>query len=403
MKKTFILMLVCLLFVSVPATALAVTRNPGAKDSAGNYFFSGANVKIEEMPFLGGYGVGFDVDVQGTKATNSLCLGGCLVSLASAQVDGDLALLGLDVDVYKTQVKGNMATAAYKVKIDEGTKLNACYAFAYDFEFRGQANNIKVVGDEVRIAGTVNGDVYIKADNVIIEKTARINGALTINSSNMAKIDSGAYIKEKHEKKVSYLESPFVKVAKAKDDGANAAKENVEEGEDELGTSPVLEMIGLEVKDYLFWTVAMMLVGLVMCWLFHNSINTAATLIRKKTGAMLATGAIAFLVAPVAVIALAISHVGLPASGFILNVYIVAICVSAAFTSTAITRVFLPKLNPFITMVIGVAAVELLEKIPYVGKAVSLACIIFTFGYILQNLWNNRLKRAPKTDNQKND
>ena len=171
---------------------------------------SGARIKIIAGNAVNIYAAGARVTVEG-KAKQDIWAAGALVDI-DAETNGDLYAAGSRVNV-KGKVTGKARVAGAELKIDaeigkvlnaagatieisESAKLadNSSLAGAL-IEFRGSAeDNLNLYGDEVVFSGHAFGSVNFEGRKVHLTENARVEGNLTIRSSEKADISPSATI-----------------------------------------------------------------------------------------------------------------------------------------------------------------------------------------------------------------
>ena len=171
---------------------------------------SGARIKIIAGNAVNFYAAGARVTVEG-KAKQDIWAAGALVDI-DAETNGDLYAAGSRVNV-KGKVTGKARVAGAELKIDaeigkalnaagatieisESAKLadNSSLAGAL-IEFRGSAeDNLNLYGDEVVFSGHAFGSVNFEGRKVHLTENARVEGNLTIRSSEKADISPSATI-----------------------------------------------------------------------------------------------------------------------------------------------------------------------------------------------------------------
>lgn len=366
-KKLMTLVLAALLAI---ATCIPVMADE--PDSAGNIFEAGDMVTLPTTPFFGALAVGQSVNVADAKAKGSLMLAGQEVSISDSTVGESVYMAGNSVSLKSTKVNGNIFGAGNSITISGITEGNGVYATGNLISFDGTATGLYVAGSKVILSGTVNGDAMISAETVEIKDGAVVTGTLKIQSPVEPSVPSGAQIADYEFEQVS---------EDAQDATAAAAKAGI-------GAVIIKKLL-----SGLYWIVAMAAFGMLLCWLFNDHLAGAAAMIKEKTGPMIATGAISWACIPAAAIILCCTWILAPIAGMLALAYVLLLCAGLAFAGASLSRLLFPKMNVFLSALIGIAVLELVRLVPILGTLVGIAADMYLLGYVVQSLWAKRLKK----------
>lgn len=334
-------------------------------DTAGNMAFSGETINLTNGFMFGGFGSGKTVTINKSVVEDALALAGYTVGALDSQIASSLLTAGYNVNIDRCQVGGNIFAAGYSIDVDAETSSRSFYGAARSVSYEGTASAAAIAAGSVYFNGKVDGNVYIDADSAVIGSDAEITGALHITSPEMPEIPAGAQIGE-----IAYTESKPSAVDVDVQIEPNASAPN---------------MLVVKAKHTLYWIAAMAVVSLLFSWLIGGHLNRAKDMVsaEKKVGKVIGFGFLAMVAGPAVTIALMITVIGLPVAALICTAYILAICFAAAFAGSSLGRLVLPNMKPWLASVIGVAALEILKAIPYLGALVSIAAIVYTLGYIV--------------------
>ena len=367
-KIIAIITLVICASVLVFGTALAAGDNAGEKkDSSGNVFFGGENAVVRGT-FFGGYGAGKDLKIKGTKAEDSLALAGMNIDVSDTKAGGSVYIAGMSIAVKNTQAEGNMFSAASDVTVDNKTTCNGAYFTGQTVQFDGKAKALNISAESASFNGNVQGDVTIDGENVSIGSEAVVSGTLKIESSKKPEIADGA--------KIGDLKVKIVK--------------------DTTGKPSIGQRIKDGVFSAIYWSVAMILLGLLLLWIARGHIEEASSMVKRRKGAMLGSGAIALIVVPFAVILCLITIIGAPAGLFVGLLYLIVLVSATAFTGASLGPVVFKKMSPIPAGIIGIIILVVLEEVPYLGALVSIAAAIYTLGYLVQTIHLKNQERKLK-------
>ena len=363
-KRVMTILLTALLAIGMCIPVLAKDR-----DSADNLFEADENVSISSDSFFSGFAAGQTVSVDDSEAKGSVFEAGQEVSISSTVVGESLYIAGNYVNVSSAQVVGNIFAAGNSVKIDEDTESNAVYAAGNEVVFSGETKALYVGGTTVTISGKVDGDAYVEGTKVIITDDAVITGELKIASANDPEVSDKA--------KMGDYDYDQIK----EDEGGAPAVS--------IGT-----IIWNKIKSCLFWIVAMGAFGMLLVWLFNGHLENAAQMLKAKPGVMIGTGIITWFCVPIVALLLCISCILAPLAGLLMLAYILLLCAGLAFAGASLIKLFLPKMNPFLSALIGIAALEIIRMIPVLGFLVGCVADMYLLAYVVQRIWSGRLKKA---------
>ena len=338
-------------------------------DSAGNMFVSGDSVSLDGESFFAGFAAGQSVDITDSDAEGSVFAAGQEVTIKDSSVSESMFIGGNNVNIDNTQIHGNIFAAGNSVKITDGCEANAVYAAGNDITFEGETDFLALGGTNVSVNGTIDGDVTIDANNVDISDDTVITGTLTINSSTEPEISDEASIGKYEFNKVDADSNGIAKVS--------------------FGA-----MILKKITSGLYWIVAMAAFGMILCWLFDKHLTTAANYVKNRTAPLVLSGVIAWICIPIAALLMCISYILAPIAGMLMLAYVLLLCAGLAFAGASIGRLIFPKMNVFLAALIGIAALEVIRLIPFIGGLVGIAADMYLLGYVVQNLWLNRLRKT---------
>ncbi len=364
MKMAAVVLIALSMCVPVPAAE---------PDSAGNLFVSGDMVSLPDTPFFGAVVAGQSVTVTNADAKGSVMAAGQSVEISNSKIGESLYMAGNSVDLKDSKVEGNFYAAGNSVSITGDSSCNGVYFAGNMITFEGETNGFFVGGSRVILKGTVNGDAIIEGDYVEIAEGAVITGELKVTSPAEPTIASDAKI-------------------------GDVTFNQVDESETDAGKAKANASIGAKflkkLSSGLYWIVAMAAFGMLLCWLFNDHLDHAKNMIKNRTGAMIASGAIGWACIPGAAIALCCTVILAPTAGILMVGYLLLILAGLAFAGASLARLIFPKMNVFLSALIGIAALELVRLIPVLGFIVGAAADMYLIGYVIQNRWLNRLKKA---------
>lgn len=351
---------IALLFVLI---ALALTVLPTASfagtDTAGNVLATEAdsNPSDAEGDL---YWAGQSLNLDDASIDRDIIAAGDSLSIRDCTVGGAIRLAARTIDISKTAIDGSVTVAGQHVVLNTGSTANCFYAMGETVALRGSVKSAALAGSTVTIDGTVDGDVEVWADKLILGKNARITGTVNAHVSEDPERAAGAEV--------------------------GALKIDRTENED---TSTVNDVIGGIVAAALSTCFVALLLELV----FPRATASAAGMLHQHPTPLWVSGLLGTIVIVPAVLLLIISIAGLSLAGALLCGVIGIALVSSAFAGCAIVRMVGHNQNRYAMAAVGGIIAGALTGLPLVGDFISGVAFVFTLGYVIQIIWRNaRLK-----------
>lgn len=353
--------LIALALTVLPTTSFAGTDTAGnvlATDNdsnpsgvEGDLYWAGQNLNLDDAS------IGRDIIAAGET-----------LSIRDCTVGGAIRLAARTIDIAKTMIDGSVTVAGQHVVLNTDSTASCFYAVGETVALRGSVKSAALAGDTVTIDGTVDGDVEVWADKLILGKNARITG--TVN----------AHVSEDPER-----------AAEAK---VGALK--IDRTENENATTAVNDIIGGIVASALSTCFIAILLELV----FPRATASAAGMLHQRPTPLWVSGLLGTIAIVPAVLLLIISIAGLSLAGTLLCGVIGIALVSTAFAGCAIARMAGHNQNRYAMAAVGGIAAGALTGLPLIGDFISGVAFVFMLGYVIQIIWRNaRLKpqQAPNT------
>jgi cytoskeletal protein CcmA (bactofilin family) len=281
--------------------------------------------------------------------------GGTIAIIGS--IDGELMVAGGQVDIIPSStVEGDFLIAGGMINI--GGTMNG---------------NGRIMGEEVRISGTVDKDVYVKANRLVIEETAVINGNIEYKGVEEATVKEGAEMNGK---------IAFTKIETKKDKPVNWQWKSV------LGAIGFVKFL------------IMLAAALVLFFLAKSTVVSAAGKTLDGFWKELLRGLVLLIVVPVMAIILFATIIGSLVGIFIVALYALLIILGSVFSgiilAELLNRIFFGgpkgKKLDWPMVILGMAVLALLAFIPFVGWIICLAFFLAGLGAV-----SNLLYRQMKT------
>lgn len=347
------------LFIAFALIALALAVLPAAAfagtDTAGNVLAtdSDSNPSGVEGDL---YWAGQSLDLDDASIDHDIIAAGESLSIRDCTVGGAVRLAARTIDIAQTTIDGSVTVAGQHVVLNTDSTASCFYAMGETVALRGSVKSAALAGDTVTIDGTVDGDVEVWADKLVLGKNARITGTVNAHVSEDPERAAGAEV--------------------------GALKIDRTENED---TSTVNDIIGGIVAAALSTCFVALLLELV----FPRATASAAGMLHQRPTPLWMSGLLGTVAIVPAVLLLIISIAGLSLAGTLLCAVIGIALVSTAFAGCAIARMVGHSQNRYAMAAIGGVGAGVLTAIPLVGDFISGVAFVFTLGYIVQIIWRN--------------
>ena len=376
MKKIILIFVLALLpMVSSAAIDIEKRADGAVLRTENNVYEAGSAVSVfREVPgdiFAAGGNVYVNADVDG----DVFAAGGNL-SFAS-EINGDLRAGGGTISVIGP-VNGELMIAGGQIDIIPSSAIDGDFLIAGGvINIGGEMNgNGRIIGEEVYISGTLDKNVNIRANRLVIEQTAVINGDIEYKGKEEAVIKEGAEMNG---------EIAFSKLA-AK--SAKSANWNWKGFLGAIGFVKLLMMITL---------------ALIIFFLAKTAVVSTAEKTLDNFWKELLRGLVLLIVIPVIAIILFATIIGSFAGMTVVAIYAILLILGSIFAgitlASLLNRILLTgpkskKLNwPMI--ILGMAAMALLALIPFIGWIICFAFFLAGLGGV-SNLLYRQMKALKK-------
>lgn len=354
-RKAWVRITILFALVALAVTALPTASFAGT-DTAGNVLATDNDVNpsgVEGDLYWAGQALNLD----DTSIDRDIIAAGDSLSIRDCTVGGAVRLAARTIDISKTAIDGSVTVAGQHVVLNTGSTANCFYAMGETVALRGSTKSAALAGDTVTIDGTVDGDVEVWADKLILGKNARITG--TVN----------AHVSEDPERAA----------------GAEVGALKIDRTKNEDATTTVNDIIGGIVAAALSTCFVALLLELV----FPRATASAAGMLHQRPTPLWVSGLLGTVAIVPAVLLLIISIAGLSLAGTLLCGVIGIALVSSAFAGCAIARMVGHSQNRYAMAAVGGIAAGALTAIPLVGDFISGVAFVFMLGYIIQIIWRN--------------
>ena len=357
---------IALLFalIALALTVLPTTSFAGT-DTAGNVLAT----EVDSNPSgVEGdlYWAGQSLNLDDASIGRDIIAAGDTLSIRDCTIGGAVRLAARTIDISKTAIDGSVTVAGQHVVLNTGSTANCFYAMGETVALRGSAKSAALAGDTVTIDGTVEGDVEVWADKLVLGKNARITGTVS------------AHVSEDPER--------------AAEAEVGALKIDRTENED---TSTLNDIVGGIVASAL----STCFVALLLELFFPRATASAAGMLHQRPTPLWVSGLLGTIAVVPAVLLLIISIAGLSLAGTLLCGVIGIALVSSAFAGCAIARMVGHNQNRYAMAAVGGVAAGALTGLPLIGDFISGVAFVFMLGYVIQIIWRNARLRPQQAAN----
>jgi hypothetical protein len=367
MRRIFVGGLVALGFLLCPITVLAAqfmsgdtVTVDGAKTPNENFYAAGGTVSITGAANGDVYAVGGNISLDGTVAKDAVLAGGTLV--LHGAVNDDVRAVGGNVWV-NNKIGGEAVLAGGNINVAQSASTSKSLTIAggqvmVDGSVGGKTT---IYGGQVTLRGHFTGPVTIEADKLTIESTAVVQGPITYKSPQEATVQDGAQLNG-----ITYTHIERRHEPRRQDFGA---------------------LFGIAWFVKLLMTLVL---ALVVYAVFKNTTARAVEYAGRHIGWSLLTGFIALVVAPIAIIILLVTIIGIPLAAALGATYVLALLfgkvVGAIFIGSWIWKA-VKKLPNFpvswLIILIGVLIYSVLWWIPVLGWLIDGLLFLVGLGSVI--------------------
>lgn len=348
-RTALLFALIALALTALPTTSFAGT------DTAGNVLAT----EVDSNPSgVEGdlYWAGQSLNLDDASIGRDIIAAGESLSIRDCTVGGAVRLAARTIDISKTTIDGSVTVAGQHVVLNTGSTANCFYAMGETVALRGSTKSAALAGDTVTIDGTVEGDVEVWGDKLVLGKNARITGTVNAHVSEDPERAAGAEV--------------------------GALKIDRTENED---TSTLNDIVGGIVAAALSTCFVALLLELA----FPRATASAAGMLHQRPTPLWVSGLLGTIAIVPAVLLLIISIAGLSLAGALLCGVIGIALVSSAFAGCVIARMVGHNQNRYAMAAVGGVAAGALTGLPLIGGFISGVAFVFMLGYVIQIIWRN--------------
>lgn len=367
-KKLFAL----LTTIFIVSLLLCTTAMAYQEDGAGNATETqGTNQSIEvEGDYIYFFSPTNTINDNTVKGT----IGGDLIAAANtigieATVGGNIRAAAQSIVIDNSSAK-NVTIAAYTIEIGDDTEFNSIYAAGQKVTVDGTCEYLEIWANEVYIYGTVTNGAVIHADSVFFADTCNID-KVTVEGTTAPYTFDGKDIKTKK----AYTQNTDF-----------ASKVTFKQIDNEITN---------KVSGLLYTLPAAIILVLLLCLLTRKPLDEANTMLKYGTGKMIGLGFAGFIGIPIiSIILLFLPYTQTIAFALIL-LYILFAIIAVEFTAASVARMLLPKLNKYLSSLIGVTVIAVASILPTISLLFGMFSLVYIFGYLLSKVFTKKEQTPP--------
>lgn len=320
------------------------------------------------------FAAGNNVNIAGTVNGDVYCAGETVN--ISGTVNGDVMCAGQTITISGT-VNGNARLA--------GQTVNLSGTIADSATIGGQSVTIDTTGiigrdllggsNTISINGKVARDVTMGAQNLTINGTVGrdINGAVDVLNVGSTGVVLGS---------VDYTSKNELSVATGgKVAGVVTRTEPKADQKYDMRPEAV---VGMAIGSAFYVFIATIVFALALALMFPKILENAAVLTKKSPGKTILHGLVAWIVAPVVILILLMTVVGIPVALFALFAWTIIMMVSSSFSGYILGKLILNKSkSPILIMLVGASIIAVAMMIPFLNFFVFIVAGMFGTGAVM--------------------
>jgi hypothetical protein len=298
--------------------------------------------------------------ISGKVSQDIMAVGGTL-TIVGGEAE-DLRVGGGNITIGE-KVNGEIMAAGGQIAITSDTVIaKDSYIAGGSIVFNGTENgNLTLVGRQIQIDGTVNGNLMItRAEKVTFGSRAIVKGTVEYSAPQEATIESGAQISA----------TPIFHKIESTSGKARASFMNF------LKVLAVLKLIAVLTAAYLLW------------FLRRRDMVTAVESVYKRFWSVLLRGFAVLILVPVASIILLFTVVGWIPAGVMLATYVALLMVAAPVAVLIATSLLMALFKKSHTdlkwyyILVGAIILSLVTLIPFVGGFICFIIFLLSLGAV---------------------
>ena len=284
------------------------------------------------------------------------------VDLKNTTVGADAFISGETINVSDMAAKNNVFIAGNNITVS-GTTCKTLFAAGNNLDLAADATDVYAAGRTIFLKGTFEGDVYLNAESVVIDPYIVVKGKLSVHAASEPTIASTAKI----------TDFEFVQ--------EDATGFDISQGFANIGSEAWL-------KNLLMTLLSLLLIGIVMLLFLRTEVvNASGLLVRNRPVAILVTGLLSLILLPILALGFFLSMVGFSIGTALAEIYTCITVLCVAYTAISLGRAAFIRINKWISSIIFLVIFALLMSLPVVDFIVSVLCLVYTVGAMVQGWW----------------
>lgn len=335
----------------------------------GTYYAAAQNVTIDGDVDGDLICLGQNVVVNGSVSGDVLCAAQTL--FVKGAVGGSVRVVGQTVTI-DSSVARNVTSAGQTLTLSSKSKLAGEVALA------GQnvsidsdvAKDVSVAGQNTNLNGKAGSNVNLAVSSLALGANAKVAGNLTYWSNEDLKIDQ-----QKVAGKIDHKQPAHPERKRA----PWAAK----------------------AVNTLFWLLSATLLALLLSWLFPRPLTVLTDQMLDRPWPSIGWGFVSLLLAPIVMLLLALSMVGIPAALLLGTVWIGFVTLNAIWLGLALGRYLMMTRRPHrhsltAAAAVGVPIVVIAASLPVLGGLISLVGMAWGLGALVLSVLDHRASHHTK-------
>ncbi|HSV95214.1 MAG TPA: polymer-forming cytoskeletal protein [Spirochaetia bacterium] len=313
---------------------------------------------------------GRDIIVNGTVKGDILCVGQNIK--VNGPVDGNVRVAGQSIEV-TNQISRNLMTASQSLVLGPKSNIKGDIMFGVQSVQLGgmMGRDLAGAGESIKITGSLLRNATITGTNISVLETAKVGGNFDYYLEETSKVS---------------VDQKNVKGTITRHDIKTSSKP-------EMKKEDMVRFAGeAMVYKTIYGILSFAVLGLFLIYLDRKNTEKRIAQISAKP---LVSGLIGFAVlitAPIALIIVMITLIGMPLAMISLFVYIIALFIASLYPSAIYGKLVLEKVfqkknsNLYAQMLLGVTLLGLVSIIPVVGWMIAFASFCMGLGAFLLSL-----------------
>lgn len=337
---------------------------------AGNSVGLGAGETLDSALFAGGnnvtvagivngdvYCAGQTVTISGTVNGDVMCAGQSVT--VTGTINGSARLAGQTISVSGT-IADSASLAGQTITLDtSGVIGRDLLGGGSAITINGKVTRDVTMGAQnLTVNGSIGRDVSGEVQQLTVGSTGTVVGNVDYISKNELVIASGGTV-------------------------TGTATRTEPKADQRYEMRPEM-MIGMGIGSALYAFVTSVVFALALALMFPKILENAAASAKKLPGKTTLHGLVAWVVAPVALLILFLTVIGIPVALLALFAWIIILMISSSFSGYALGKVILTKSkSPLLTMLVGASIIAVLMMVPVLNFFTFIAAGMFGTGMVV--------------------